>query len=285
MAYTANLSFLADIEQLKKYTNNSEGDENGFNRRKVNELLESSNFTFPCVSEPWNFCSNIRKSDENYSRLMNFKKGTTTLAFIYSGGIIVAVDSRASMGSFISNSSVKKVIEINDYMVGTMAGGAADCLFWERHLARLCRLHELRNGNRISIDAASNLLANILFYYRAYPLCCGIMIAGWDDNGPKLYFISDGGARLKGRIFSCGSGSTYAYGILDTHYKQDLSTEEAVELGRRAIYHATHRDGGSGGSVRVYHIDNCGWKVVLEEDADYLHSIYAAAKGMAEHEM
>ncbi|KAL8441276.1 hypothetical protein Emag_007317 [Eimeria magna] len=30
-----------------------------------------------------------------------------------------------------------------------------------------------------------------------------------------------------------------------------MSDEEAVELGRRAIYHAAHRDGGSGGCITV----------------------------------
>lgn len=30
--------------------------------------------------------------------------------------------------------SVKKVIEINQFLLGTMAGGAADCQFWERNL-------------------------------------------------------------------------------------------------------------------------------------------------------
>jgi hypothetical protein len=32
----------------------------------------------------------------------------------------------------------------------------------------------------------------------------------------------------------------------------DLTDEEAYDLGRRAIYHATHRDAYSGGIVRVY---------------------------------
>ena len=58
---------------------------------------------------------------------MNFKHGTTTLAFAFKDGVIVAVDSRASMGSFVSSESVRKIIEINDYLLGTMAGGAADC--------------------------------------------------------------------------------------------------------------------------------------------------------------
>ncbi|XP_049363636.1 proteasome subunit beta type-5-like [Solanum verrucosum] len=61
-------------------------------------------------------------------------KGTTTLAFIFKGGVMVAADSRASMGGYISSQSVKKIIEINPYMLGTMAGGAADCQFWHRNL-------------------------------------------------------------------------------------------------------------------------------------------------------
>lgn len=53
---------------------------------------------------------------------------------------------------------------------------------------------------------------------------------------------------------------TYAYGVLDTFYRYDLSLDEAVDLGRKAIYHATFRDTGSGGLVRVYHVFNGGWK-------------------------
>ncbi len=73
----------------------------------------------------------IKKSDSKESEMFKFKKGTTTLGFKFQGGIIIAVDSRSSMGELNSSESVKKVIEINDYMLGTMAGGAADCLYWE----------------------------------------------------------------------------------------------------------------------------------------------------------
>jgi 20S proteasome alpha/beta subunit len=65
---------------------------------------------------------------------------------------------------------VKKVIEITDYILGTMAGGAADCQFWERVLGMRCRLHELRNKERISVAAASKLLVNIINAYRGYGL-------------------------------------------------------------------------------------------------------------------
>ena len=76
------------------------------------------------------------------------------------------------------------------------------------------------------------------------------MISGWDENlGPALYYVDNDGTRLKGDKFCVGSGSTYAYGILDNEYRRDLTVEEAVELGKRAIYHATHRDAYSGGFI------------------------------------
>lgn len=51
-----------------------------------------------------------------------------------------------------------------------MAGGAADCSYWERELGRRCRLHELRNKERISVAAASKLLANMVYAYKGMGL-------------------------------------------------------------------------------------------------------------------
>eukprot|EP00899_Mesostigma_viride_P006557 jgi/Mesvir1/15902/Mv02805-RA.1 len=200
--------------------------------------------------------------------------GTTTLAFLYQHGVVVAADSRASMGSYISSQTVKKVIEINPYLLGTMAGGAADCQFWERNLGMQCRLHELANKKRISVTAASKLLANTLFSYRNMGLSMGTMIAGWDGEGPGLYYVDNDGSRIKGKKFSVGSGSPYAYGVLDAGYRWDMTKEEACELARAAIYHATFRDGASGGTVSVYHVGPEGWVKVMGDDVGELHYHY-----------
>lgn len=51
-----------------------------------------------------------------------------------------------------------------------MAGGAADCQYWERELGRRCRLYELRNKERISVAAASKLLGNMVYSYKGMGL-------------------------------------------------------------------------------------------------------------------
>ena len=87
-------------------------------------------------SKPWlNYkCFSVRvlKDDTGKDIPMNFDHGTTTLGFKYQGGVLLAVDSRATGGMYIGSGSVKKIIEINRYLLGTMAGGAADCTYWER---------------------------------------------------------------------------------------------------------------------------------------------------------
>lgn len=84
----------------------------------------------PAIERPYEFCDSVKNSKGGESKIMDFKTGTTTLAFVFKEGIIIAVDSRATMGNFISSEKVRKVIEISDKKLATIAGGAADCQFW-----------------------------------------------------------------------------------------------------------------------------------------------------------
>jgi 20S proteasome subunit beta 5 len=212
----------------------------------------------------------------------SFDKGTTCLAFIFQGGVLVSVDSRASQGQYVGSQSVQKVIEINKFLLGTMAGGAADCLFWQRNLAFQVRVWELKNKQRISVAAASKMLANTMAQYRGMGLSMGTMVCGYDKTGPGLYYVDDDATRLKAKrtspYFAVGSGSTYAYGILDTNYKWELTDEQAVALGKRAIYHATHRDAYSGGINNVYLVKPDGWTKVYSGDVLFSHQQYQREK-------
>ncbi len=237
----------------------------------------ASGFMLPNVADPAEYCrDNFKvKYTEDNNQTLKFEKGTTTLAFIYQGGIVVAVDSRSTMGPFVSSGKVKKVNPINEYILATLAGGAADCQYWQRNLAVQCRMYELRNRHRISVRAASKLISNTCNYYKRYGMSIGMMMMGYDNGQPTLYYIDDEGSRIRASDevpkFSVGSGSTYAYGVLDTNWKWDMTDEEAVELGKRAIYHATHRDAYSGGMCNVWVFKEDGFKHVIHQDVDEMH--------------
>lgn len=162
------------------------------------------------------------------------------------------------------------------HMLGTMAGGAADCSFWIRKIKTQAQLHELNEGTRMSTARASRLLSNVMNSYRGYGLSIGTMIMGYDDHGvgnstahsrPRIYYIDSEGVRIDGDMFAVGSGSTFAHGILDTERRHNMTEGEAIALGIKAIRHATFRDAFSGGFINVYLITpKEGWKKVFTED-------------------
>lgn len=138
---------------------------------------------------------------------------------------------------------------------------------------------EIRHKRRITVAAASKILANLTYAYKGYGLSMGTMLAGVSirasiipnhtanlrieqvtpQEGPALYYIDSDGTRLPGNMFCVGSGQTFAYGVLDANYRYDLSEQEALDLGRRAILAAMHRDAYSGGFINCYHVKEEGW--------------------------
>ncbi|KAK9539389.1 hypothetical protein VZT92_004499 [Zoarces viviparus] len=212
--------------------------------------------------------------------------GTTTLAFIFQGGVIAAADTRASAGGLVACPAVHKITPIHSHLVVTSSGSGADCMLWERILAREIRLYQLRHRRCLSISGTAKLLSFMLHPFKGTELCVALTLCGWDkeagnvdgamrsedshsaspNKGPKLIYVCSDGARLQGDIFSVGSGSPYAYGVLDGGLRWSLSEEEAVSLAREAVFRATHRDAYSGNSVDLFHITAQGWSQRKRED-------------------
>uniref|UniRef100_A0A8D0APF8 Proteasome 20S subunit beta 11b n=1 Tax=Sander lucioperca TaxID=283035 RepID=A0A8D0APF8_SANLU len=165
--------------------------------------------------------------------------GTTTLAFMFQGGVLAAADTRSSCTS-------------------------ADCALWKRILARELRLYQLRHGRRLSTSGAAKLLSHMLHPFKGTELCVAATLCGF--SGPSLYYVCSDGTRLQGTLFSVGSGSPYAYSILDQGVQWGLTVDEATSIAREAVYRATHRDAYSGNCVDIYHISSKGWTRRSRED-------------------
>lgn len=85
-------------------------------------------------------------------------------------------------------------------------------------------------------------------------------------SGPSLYYVYSDGTRLQGTLFSVGSGSPYAYSILDQGVRWGLTVDEATSVAREAVYRATHRDAYSGNCVDIFLVSSKGWTRRKRED-------------------
>ncbi|KAL2097140.1 hypothetical protein ACEWY4_006347 [Coilia grayii] len=283
--------------------------------------------------------------------------GTTTLAFAFQGGVIAAADSRASCAGLVACPAVEKISPIHSHLVVTSSGSGADCMLWERILAREIRLYQLRYGRRLSVVSSAKLLSLMLHPFKGTNVCVALTLCGWDTGqggkeacgapnsqavkslsvcekstsfccsdtfpvngqsrpgepkiqrkwedpegqvdpfmssqhdqrteiqtasdegllssnpntttplfGPRLCYVCSDGTFLKGELFSVGSGSPYAYSVLDGAVRWEMCEEEAVSIAREAVYRATHRDAYSGNSVDIFHITAHGWRRRPRED-------------------
>ncbi|XP_043110223.1 proteasome subunit beta type-11a [Puntigrus tetrazona] len=85
-------------------------------------------------------------------------------------------------------------------------------------------------------------------------------------SGPRVCYVCSDGLQLKGEIISVGSGSPYAYAVLDDGWRWGMTVDEAVALAREAVFRATHWDAYSGNNVDLFHITAHGWRRRDRED-------------------
>ncbi|KAM7410427.1 hypothetical protein PAMA_001730 [Pampus argenteus] len=243
-----------------------------------------SSFSFPTGLPP--------ASSQSVPLPFPMSHGTTTLAFMFQGGVLAAADTRSSCSGLVACPAAQKILPIHSHLVGTTSGTSADCALWKRILSRELRLYQLRHGRRLSTRGAAKLLSNMLHPFKGTELCVAATLCGWDGgdgchdqgaktqwtspmcfdkkkvsfSGPSLFYVCSDGTRLQGTLFSVGSGSPYAYSILDQGVQWGLTVDEAISIAREAVYRATHRDAYSGNCVDVYHITSKGWTRRRRED-------------------
>uniref|UniRef100_A0A3P9CZC3 Proteasome subunit beta n=1 Tax=Maylandia zebra TaxID=106582 RepID=A0A3P9CZC3_9CICH len=209
--------------------------------------------------------------------------GTTTLAFMFQGGVMAAADTRSSCSGLVACPASQKILPIHSHLVGLTSGTSADCALWKRILARELRLYQLRHGRRLSTSGAAKLLSHMLHPFKGTELCVAATLCGKKMNlsGPRLFYVCSDGTRLRGMLFSVGSGSPYAYSILDQGVHWGLTVDEAKSIAREAVYRATYRDAYSGNCVDMYHITSKGWTRRNRED---LKEEYYREKERRKHE-
>ena len=100
----------------------------------------------------------------------------------------------------------------------------------------------------VSIDSAATLTGNIL---HSQPRGVQILLGGVDDEGSSIYSLDAAGGVIKDTFISTGSGSVFAYGVLEDRFHEDLSIDEGIEIALRAIKSATERDTFSGNGFLV----------------------------------
>ena len=195
----------------------------------------------------------------------NTFEGTTTVGITCKDGVVFASERRASMGNLVAHKVAEKIFKIDNHIAATIAGSVADAQSLMKIISAETALYRLRNGKDISLEAAAAVSSNILHSSPAY---VQTLIGGVDDTGASIYSLDAAGGMIKDTFISTGSGSTFAYGVLEDRFHEDITVEEAKELALRAIKAATERDTYSGNGFLVAEVTKDGYKMLEKEEVE-----------------
>ena len=175
-------------------------------------------------------------------------KGTTTVGVVCKDGVILGTDTRATMGNYVASKHAKKVYQISDSLAMTIAGGVAVAQRVVEILKVNSRLYELEKKRPMPVKSASRLVSNILFQSREVGMVLPLqaLVGGYDDSGPHVYNLDPFGSLTEEHMVSTGSGSPFAYGVLEAQFKEDSTVDEMLPVVVKAVDSAMNRDVASG---------------------------------------
>ncbi|XP_013414812.1 proteasome subunit beta type-6-like [Lingula anatina] len=184
--------------------------------------------------------------------------GTSIMAVEFDGGVVIGADSRTTTGAYIANRVTDKLTKVTDHIYCCRSGSAADTQAIADLVNYHLNFHQMELGEEPLVKTAATKFKDFCYYNRDQ-LSAGIIVAGWDKlKGGQVYSVPLGGMCVRQPFTIGGSGSTYVYGYVDSTFKKGMTKEECLDFTARTLTLAMHRDGSSGGVVRLAAISEAG---------------------------
>ena len=151
--------------------------------------------------------------------------------------ILIAGD-RAS----VSNSIIKlqdtdhKILKLTNSQLIAIVGEAYDKKNFGKYIKANMENYYFQNGQRLTTDeTASYIRKELAEGIRSSPHQCNCLVAGFDTDGPKLYWLDYLGSYAKLLKAAHGYGAYFLYGLMDNYYKKDLSLNDGEMIIKKCI--------------------------------------------------
>jgi proteasome beta subunit len=196
----------------------------------------------------------------------DFTHGTTIVALLFAGGVLIAGDRRATSGNVIAQRDIEKVYITDSYSAAGIAGAAGIGVEMVRLFSVELEHYEKIEGVPLSLDGKANHLAGMVRRnlgaamqgLAAIPLFVGYdteateparagRIVTYDVTGHRQYESLG--------YHAIGSGSVFARSALKKRHDVSADLPTAVRNAIEALYDAADDDTATGGpdlTRRIY---------------------------------
>ncbi len=159
--------------------------------------------------------------------------GSSSIGMVCSDGVFIIADKRIR-DKLIVEDSASKVQEIDEHIIASTAGITSDARVLVEKAQVLCQQHRVTYDSPIEPESVIKEIANIKQQFTQYggarPFGVSLMLAGINNNKPKLY-VSD----VTGNYFSyysnaIGENDDKIKEKLREKYKKTANIKEGVKI-------------------------------------------------------
>jgi len=192
-------------------------------------------------------------------------RSTTIVAAMYTGGVLMAGDRRATMGNVIAQRDTEKVYAADGHSLIGVAGTAGVGVEMVRLFQVELEHYEKIEGIPLTLDGKANRLSTMIRNNLGAAMQGLVVIplfAGFDldadepaEGGRIFSYDVTGGRHEEQGHDAVGSGSVFARSALKKTWRPGLGRDEVVRLAVEALYDAADDDSATGGpdlTRRIY---------------------------------
>ncbi|CAI9776815.1 unnamed protein product [Fraxinus pennsylvanica] len=149
---------------------------------------------------------------------------------------IVVADSSAVHSILVHKTNEDKIMLLDSHKLMGASGETGDRAQFTEYIQKNVALYQFRNGIPLTTAATANFTrGELATALRKNPYMVNIILAGYDKEGPSLYFVDYIASLHKLDKAAFGYGSYFALSMMDRHYHRDMTVEEAVNLVDKVI--------------------------------------------------
>ena len=172
------------------------------------------------------------------------KRGATAIGLKTADSVVVLVERRIS-SKLMESKSFEKIFKIDDHICAATSGLIGDARVLVDKARVEAQVNRLTYDEPISVDVLAKKIGDLKQMHTQYggvrPFGASLLIAGVNSE-PKLFVTHPSGALYEYKAYVIGAGKSQALDIFEAEYNENISTDDAIKLGIKALAKALEED-------------------------------------------
>jgi proteasome alpha subunit len=166
------------------------------------------------------------------------RRGWTALGVKCSDGVVLAVEKK-KISPLIDPASMEKILKIDDHVCTTFAGLSSDARILIDKARQEAQVNKLLYDEPIDIEVLTKKAGEIAQVYTQHggvrPFGVALLVAGVDNQGPRLFLTEPSGAYAGYFAVAIGAGGQSVTEFFEKNFTKDITVNDAITLSLRAL--------------------------------------------------